>query len=350
MDNTGFINCYLQKKISRSEALELLSKQNMPQNDDERIIFTQDPMQPVTSVAPPPSRSTVPKITILPQVPQLHRISATTKASSFLNTTKNDELNNPKTEYIKLKIDHDKLKTEHEKLRQEFDTFKEETEHRIQQLFLAVTRQGSVEDLMVSSLPIFFETNRIRKSFPLQITFYDQPSRKVDLVEIMINSPKCKDGITTGKEIADLFKDILWKIFGRDNIHHYTAATSRVKKGLTPIAPEVIEAIRTLFYEGFRIDKNNKDSNYLEAGHKRNEIDRVIKSTSSYLFNNSRRSKNQTSPRNSVQEYYDDSNSQYYGAQQHSISDSDSEDTYPKRMKISENLDDCFKYEPDAEF
>uniref|UniRef100_A0A914P047 Uncharacterized protein n=1 Tax=Panagrolaimus davidi TaxID=227884 RepID=A0A914P047_9BILA len=151
MDNSGFINCYLQKKLSRSEALELLSKQNMPQNDDERIIFTQDPMQPVTSVAPPTSRPTVPKITILPQVPQIHRISATTKASSFLNTTKNDELNNPKTEYIKLKIDHEKLKTEHEKLRQEFDSFKEETEHRIQQLFLAVTRQGSVEDLMVVS-------------------------------------------------------------------------------------------------------------------------------------------------------------------------------------------------------
>jgi chromosome segregation ATPase len=152
MDNTAFINCYLQKKLSRSEALELLSKQNnMPQNDDERIIFTEDSMQPVTSVAPPPlSRSTVPKITILPQVPQqLHRISSTAKTYNFLNTSKNDELNNPKTEYIKLKIDHEKLKTEHEKLRQEFDTFKEETEHRIQQLFLAVTRQGSSEDLMV---------------------------------------------------------------------------------------------------------------------------------------------------------------------------------------------------------
>uniref|UniRef100_A0A914YR89 BEN domain-containing protein n=1 Tax=Panagrolaimus superbus TaxID=310955 RepID=A0A914YR89_9BILA len=281
---TGFIQCYLQKKLSHSEALELLSSKNMStKNDNERIIFAEDPSQDLAVISQPPS-----SFSAIPKQIQNNSItpSVSVTVSPLQNGIQGDDYSNLNSEYTKLKMDHSKLKSEHEKLKYNFDTFKEETEHRLQQLFLAVTRrEGSVEDLMVSNFPIFFETGRTRKSFPLLITFYDQPVRMVDLAEVMQNSPKCKDGITTSKEIADLFKDILWKIFGRDNIHHYTAASSRVKKGLTPISPDVIEAIRTLIYEGFRIDKNSKDSNQPDAGqHKRNEIDRVIKSTSSYLL------------------------------------------------------------------
>uniref|UniRef100_A0AC34FAZ0 Uncharacterized protein n=1 Tax=Panagrolaimus sp. ES5 TaxID=591445 RepID=A0AC34FAZ0_9BILA len=264
-------------------------------NDDERIIFTEDPSQDLAVISPRLHPTIVtPNLqnnSLIPKLPSSSAAAAAT-VSTLQNGINIDDFNNLKTEYTKLKMDHSKLKSDHEKLKNDYDNFKEETEHRLQQLFLAVTRQGG-EDLII--------------------------------------------------------------IFGRDNIHHYTAASSRVKKGLTPISPEVIEAIRTLMYEGFRIDKNSSDSNRPDAGHKRNEIDRVIKSTSSYLFNNSRRSKNQSSPRNSVHGYYEDSSSQIFDAQhqqQHgnSISDSDSEGTYPKRMRIIENLDDCFKYEPDAEF
>ena len=195
---SGRIQCYFQKKLSHSEVLELLSKE-MPsqQNENEKLIFTE-------GAAPQPL---------------LANPSNSASTSAINSTTSKHDYEILKLNYQKLKNEHEMLKNnsvsrhDFDALKMEFEAFKHRTEQKFLQIHHAVRRQDSVEATDdIGSNTVFFEAAKLRPTFIMPIAFYDQPMKKVDLVEVFKRSPKCKDGITTTKEISDLYKDVICKV------------------------------------------------------------------------------------------------------------------------------------------
>jgi hypothetical protein len=243
-DNNGYVNSEIEQYEAEEEQIHPTNNEPMPSNWLENlsngIPYYQDPSQPETSG----------------------------------------------TEYV-LKIDFDQLKNDHEKLKAEFKKMNETYEEKIKILYLLFDKHGASRD--DDSASLVFDTSNIRPRLITKITYYDKTSEMVDLVPIFRSCPMCKNGISNQEQIGELYKQVLRKIYGEEDLRHYTAAEARVKKDFTRIDYLVISAIRDLIFDGFGLHPSDETEDNLKEMLKRSDVNKSIKTTNSWICNNARK-------------------------------------------------------------